>query len=127
MQSENAKFPTSCIGAMADLWANDGVNQKDLGISLIKTKSSINQMLASLESDGMIVKKDDPNDKRGKLIFLTEKGKNLQTYIESASQSADQNLQEIVSQEDIDTTKRVLGILHNMLLQEATATQKQTS
>jgi len=120
MTSEDIHFPASCIGVLADLWATDGVNQRDLGISLIKNKSSINKMLSALQADGMIIKQDDPSDKRGKLIYLTEKGKQMQSYIEQASRQLDEKLLSEVSEEDLKTTKRVLGRYYEMLLHDNT-------
>lgn len=127
MESEDITFPSSCIGVLADLWAEDGVNQKDLGISLIKTKSSINKMLAALESDDMIVKKDDPTDKRGKLIFLTEKGRKMQAKIVQASNCCDLEILDKVSPEDLAITKKVLGQYYEMLLQQASTSEKHKS
>ena len=118
MGNQGLQFPSSCIGILADLWATDGVNQKELGSSLIKTKSSINKMLTALESDGMITKANDPNDKRGKLIFLTTRGKAMQNEIESASTCCDQQILERVSESDLKTTKRVLSQYYEMLLQQ---------
>lgn len=118
MENQGLQFPSSCIGILADLWAADGVNQKDLGSSLIKTKSSINKMLTALESDGMITKANDPNDKRGKLIFLTSRGKDMRKEIESASTCCDQHILEKVSVADLKTTKRVLAQYYEMLLQQ---------
>jgi len=127
MESEDIHFPSSCIGVLADLWAEDGVNQKDLGISLIKTKSSINKMLAALEADGMITKKEDPNDKRGKLIYLTDKGKEMQNLIVQASSCCDLKVLESISEEDLITTKRVLGQYYEMLLNQASTSDNHTS
>ena len=127
MDSEDIHFPSSCIGVLADLWAKDGVNQKDLGISLIKTKSSINKMLAALEADGMITKEDDPSDKRGKLIFLTTKGRKTQNVIVEASNCCDQQLLENISTQDLETTKRVLGQYYEMLLQQASTSENYKS
>ena len=127
MDSEDIHFPSSCIGVLADLWAEDGVNQKDLGSSLIKTKSSINKMLAALEADGMITKEDDPNDKRGKLIFLTSKGRKMQNIIVEASDCCDLKIIETISKEDLETTKRVLGQYYEMLLQQASTSENHKS
>lgn len=119
MEAKGLQFPTSCIGILADLWANDGVNQKELGSSLIKTKSSINKMLTALESDGMITKENDPNDKRGKLIFLTKKGRAMQQEIESASTCCDENILDSITESELKTTKRVLAKYYEMLLKQA--------
>lgn len=118
IEDQGLKFPSSCIGILADLWATDGVNQTELGSSLIKTKSSINKMLTALESDGLITKENDPNDKRGKLIFLTARGKAMQNEIESASTCCDQQILEEVSESDLKITKRVLAKYYERLLQQ---------
>lgn len=127
MENEDIHAPSSCIGVLADLWAKDGINQKDLGISLIKTKSSINKMLAALVTDGMITKEDDPNDKRGKLIYLTTKGRRMQNHIEKASTCCDLKIIEDVSKEDLETTKRVLGQYYEMLLDQASTSENNKS
>ena len=115
MVRDGHHFPGSCIGVLADLWAKDGVNQKDLGMSLIKTKSSINKMLKALQHDGLITKTDDPNDGRGKLIFLTEKGRKMQCLIEDKGCQLEEMLKEDSSAEEIATTKRVLARMYEKL------------
>ena len=107
-QEERPQFPPSCIGILADLWSKDGVNQKDLGTALVKTKSSINKMLTALENEGFIIKKEDPKDGRGKLIYLTEKGKEMQFTIESKSKEMEEMLLGDCSSEEIKTAKMVL-------------------
>jgi DNA-binding MarR family transcriptional regulator len=117
-------FPTSCIGILADLWAGDGINQKELGVSLIKTKSSINKMLSALEDANMIRKENDPHDKRGKLIYLTEQGKEMQTRIEKASLECDEMMKGEISKEEIEITKKVLSKYYERLLKEAAIIEK---
>lgn len=113
--------PISCIGILADLWSKDGVMQKDLGSSLIKTKSSINKMLEALEKEGLIVKKDNPEDKRGKLIFLTSEGKKLQASIEKHVDSCEELIKNKVSEKDLATTKKVLAQYYELLINETKA------
>lgn len=105
-------FPASCVGILADLWSRDGVNQKDLGISLVKTKSSINKMLTALENEDFITKEDDPNDGRGKLIFLTKKGKEMQFIIEKRGREMDEMLLSDCSEEEIKIAKKVLSKMY---------------
>jgi DNA-binding MarR family transcriptional regulator len=124
LAESNIHFPTSCIGILADLWAGDGINQKDLGVSLIKTKSSINKMLAALEDAKMIRKENDPNDKRGKLIYLTQHGKEMQTRIEKASLECDEMMSGEISKEEIEITKKVLSKYYERLLKQAATLEK---
>jgi len=115
MEKDGHHFPVSCIGILADLWSKDGVNQKDLGTSLVKTKSSINKMLAALETEGFIIKKDDPTDGRGKLIFLTDKGKEMQFTIEKKGREMEAMLLNDSSKEEIRIAKEVLTKMYKKL------------
>jgi DNA-binding MarR family transcriptional regulator len=115
MEADGHHFPVSCVGILADLWSKDGLNQKELGTSLVKTKSSINKMLAALEKEGLIVKKDDPKDGRGKLIFLTEKGKEMQFIIEDKGREMEAMLLSDCTKEEVTTTKKVLTKIYKKL------------
>ena len=115
MEEEGYNFPVSCIGILADLWSKDGVNQKDLGISLVKTKSSINKMLNALEKEEFIVKKNDPNDGRGKLIFLTDKGRAMQYEIQKKGKEMEAILLSECTKEEIKIAKSVLTKMYKNL------------
>lgn len=108
LKEQGYDMPTSCIGLLADLWKKDGVTQKELGISLIKTKSSIAKMLSQLEEFELIVKKDDQSDKRNKLIFVTKKGKELQKVVFNRAEQLEADLLAEFSKQDITTAKKVL-------------------
>lgn len=115
VEAKGHHFPTSCVGILADLWSKDGVTQKELGMSLIKNKSSITKMLIDLEEGGLIYKADHPTDKRNKLIYLTPEGKQMQQIIETADRQTEADLLQGVDPADIATTKRVLSILYENL------------
>lgn len=112
MKEMGYNMPNSCIGILADLWNGDGINQKDLGVSLIKTKSSITKMLEALEQEGLIIKKNAAEDKRNKLIFLTSRGKQLQLKVEKMSKIMEETLLQEVPLEEIEITKKVLKTLY---------------
>jgi DNA-binding MarR family transcriptional regulator len=126
MAEDGHHFPVSCIGILADLWSKDGVNQKDLGISLVKTKSSINKMLTALENEGFITKKEDPNDGRGKLIFLTEKGKDMQFIIEKKGKEMEEMLLSDCTAEEVKIAKKVLSKMYKKLYKKVDSKIKST-
>ena len=111
-------FPPSCIGILADLWLKDGVNQKELGVSLVKTKSSITKMMEQLESAGLIERKIDETDARNKLIFVTAKGNTLKKRLEKARLMHDEKLLTDFTAEEIAITKKVLKGLYLQLTSE---------
>jgi len=108
LKSEGYDFPTSCIGILADLWSKDGVQQKDLEISLVKNKSTINKMISYLIDEKLIVKKEDIKDKRVRYIHLTKKGKSLQNIVRKHHDRLNEKLLKKFTQEEITFSKKLL-------------------
>jgi DNA-binding MarR family transcriptional regulator len=63
---------------LAYLYRKDGVNQQEIADTMVKDKSSMTYLIDSLVKRGMVTRKEDQQDRRNKLIFLTEKGKRLE-------------------------------------------------
>lgn len=112
------QMPTSCIGVLADLWQKDGVTQKELGASIVKTKSSVTKMLSILESEGLIIKKDDPKDKRNRLIYLTQEGHNFRKKLVHKSGHVEKKMLQDVPEEEIQIAKNILKQLYQNLSAE---------
>jgi len=72
-------------------------------------------MLTALENEGFIVKKEDPNDGRGKLIFLTEKGREMQYVIEKKGKEMEAMLLGDCSAEEVKIAKEVLTKMYKKL------------
>ncbi len=119
IESKGYSFVPSCIGILAELWGQDGINQKDLSISLYKSKSTINKMLLALERDGLIKRVDEEADKRYKRIFLTKKGKQFKKAIEQESLEMEKKLKKKFSLEQIQITKDVFREMMEILSTES--------
>lgn len=61
------------------LYDEDGINQNALSNSIHLDKANITRALNKLSDQGFIVKIQDREDKRAKLIFLTEKAHQMKT------------------------------------------------
>lgn len=118
LREQGYHFPVSCLGIMADLWAQDGVTQKELGMSLIKTKSSITKMLDALVKENLIYKVDHPEDKRNKLIYLTPKGRAFRDIVTKKGMLSEKILLSNSTEKEIQTSKMVLKTLYHNLSQE---------
>jgi MarR family transcriptional regulator, organic hydroperoxide resistance regulator len=57
------------------LWEEEGVHVKELAHQLCLDSSSLTGHLDRLERVGLVVRQDDPDDRRAVRIFLTEKGR----------------------------------------------------
>lgn len=55
----------------------DGINQEKLSEEVFIDKAMTARAMKKLENEGYIIRETDKNDKRSKLIYLTDKGKEV--------------------------------------------------
>ncbi len=60
-----------------DVRDHEGTSVKDIGIRIELDSSAITGLIDRLEKEDLVERKDDPNDRRGTKIFLTDKGRDL--------------------------------------------------
>ncbi len=63
------------------LWEKDGQNGHLIGERLLLDGATITGIIDRLEQNGFIERRIDPNDRRNKLVFLTERGKSLEVEL----------------------------------------------
>jgi len=71
------------------LFHKEGINQEELSNSLGVDKTTITRTLKKMQSSNLIEKKNNPNDKRAHLIYLTDKSRNLQSYLNQLKSEID--------------------------------------
>ncbi|MCE0555926.1 MarR family transcriptional regulator [Motilimonas sp. E26] len=69
--------------AMLVLWANNGINVKDMGAKLHLDSGTLTPLLKRLETKGLLDRKRGLTDERVREIWLTEAGKTLKTQAKS--------------------------------------------
>jgi DNA-binding MarR family transcriptional regulator len=79
---------------------------------MIKTKSSVTKMLEALEKASLIEKRDDPSDKRNKLIYLTERGYELKDMVQEKNATFQKEILEKHTKEELETAKIVLKTIY---------------
>ena len=62
---------------LLELWASDGLTQKELVDRLDVEQATIANTLARMQRDGLIKRKPHPMDGRSQSIYLTQKAKDL--------------------------------------------------
>jgi DNA-binding MarR family transcriptional regulator len=83
------------------LWEQEGVNVKDLAKQLCLDSSSLTGHLDRMERVALVVRQDDPDDRRAVRVFLTEKGRHLQEQLEPIGHELKETLQRGVPPEMI--------------------------
>ena len=71
-------------------------------------KQSMTQTVEELEKLGYVERRPDPGDKRGKLVFLTERGKKVSPIARAAGKLVDQHWAELTSVEEIEALREAL-------------------
>jgi DNA-binding MarR family transcriptional regulator len=94
------------FGAMFHIFHSGGCGVSDIGNDLGVTNSAASQMLERLVQTRLISRSEDPSDRRGKLLVLTDKGREIlvkgslanQMWLEDISHSMTPEEQEQVRQ-----------------------------
>ena len=76
IQKEN--LTTAQYSILQQLWKTDGVKFKTLADECCCSQSTITGIVDTMEKKKIVVRKDHPEDRRIKLVMLTEKGKALE-------------------------------------------------
>jgi MarR family transcriptional regulator, organic hydroperoxide resistance regulator len=66
------------FSVLALLFYKDGINQQEISARLNRDKTTIARIISNMERDRMIVRMTDKTDTRGRLVFLTRKGRTIQ-------------------------------------------------
>lgn len=77
--------------------------------------SSMTGLLDRLEKKELIVRKPNPDDRRGVLIFLTHKGIEARDTIKSLVEELDRKLRAELSSEEIKVFRRVISIINKQI------------
>lgn len=94
------------------LWDKDGVNQQVLADCLHKDKATLTYLLDSLCKKGFVKRKEDPKDRRNKLIFLTEKGTQIQDRVLPLMKNLLENASKDISADQLDAALHLLKKVH---------------
>lgn len=70
------------FGTLAFLWKNNGISQVQLGTLMMKDRTTIGGIIDRLEKEGLVLRQDDPADRRTHLVFLTSRGADLKMELE---------------------------------------------
>ena len=72
-------------------------------------KSNITKLVDRLEADGLVARRDDPDDRRGVLAEITAEGRRLQAEGERLIEEAERSLTRELAAEDVAALRRILG------------------
>lgn len=105
------------IQVMRCLYRKDAVNQQELANLTYKDKSSLSYLLNNMEKRDLISRVENHNDKRSKLIVLTQEGKALHKKIKQLFDALYRRVEEATDKKKlqfcIDYMKELSGLISN--------------
>lgn len=69
------------LEVMTALWKQDGINQQEIADQTLKDKSSMTYLIDNLVKRKLVQRIEDENDRRNKLIYITEEARELNKVI----------------------------------------------
>ena len=100
---------------VAHLWEKDGRQQQELADCIFKDKGTVARAINNLQKLGLVDRRDNKEDRRYNLIFLTKKGKKLQQKLTPILLEGLAEAGKGIDIEDLSTCKKVLKqIYHNL-------------
>ena len=111
-------FASSHGNILFQLNVNEKMTMGELSEKINRDKSTTTVLVRKLESEGFITGDPDPNDKRSRIIYLTEKGKTFNTTaMELSKQLLDTFYKGFTEKEKEDFVNTLLRIKKNFVEQ----------
>lgn len=92
-----------------------GLPQSKLAMRMGLTKQAVQQLLDELVADGIIEREPDPDDKRGKLIVLTQKGLHALHDANSIKKRIERDYEKLIGSKKLDALMETLDELTTAL------------
>jgi len=126
---EAAKFEsTMATGfALLSIDPEKGTPSTSLGPKMGMEATSLSRTLKMMEERGLIIRKPNPEDGRGVLIFLTDFGKEKRAYSREKVLTFNDTIKNSISKEKLDNFYEVAEIISNMISNKNIYTQKEHS
>lgn len=123
---EAAKFDsTMATGfALLSIDPEKGTPSTSLGPKMGMEATSLSRTLKMMEDRGLIVRRPNPEDGRGVLIFLTEFGREKRAYSREKVLTFNDTIKESVSAEQLKHFYEVAEVINNMISNKIIYNQK---
>lgn len=115
---ENENLQSSYRHLLFHLAHEDGVTQLRLAKLTHLKPPTVSVTLQKMERDGYVVRRQDENDLRQTLVYLTDKGREHNERIWQKIGEIDKKVMEGIAPEDVETVKRVLAQMRNNIFEE---------
>ncbi len=100
---------------LVHLWFKDGMNQQEIADAVFRDKATVARNMHVLEKENLVVRVPDESDKRNNKIYLTHKGKELESKVLPVAFQLKKKAQEGIDPEELEVCNKVLEMIYNNL------------
>lgn len=108
LQEDGLVISSEQFRLMTTLWENDGISQSEISKKIGRNRATTGKMLELLIAKGLIKRKEDANDRRIKVVCVTQKGKELDKAAKNTAHKVISIATKGISNEEVETTKKIL-------------------
>ena len=94
---------------LVHLYRKDGQTQQELSNIAVKDKAAITRLLNVLEKKNIVLRIPDRNDKRSKLVYLTNKAKDFKTELIAVVEDLLDEAKQDISSDEMEQCKTTLN------------------
>ena len=106
------------LQVLSCLWHEQGISQQILAERIAKDKACLTNLMNNLEKKGYVYRKEDPADRRNKLVYLTPEGEEFKEQIRPILDQVYVHAEQVIGIESIKVMlselKGVYDILENV-------------
>lgn len=115
LKRNNIEMTFEMLQIMNCLWHEQGVSQQILAEKTSKDKACLTNLMTNLEKKEWIVRKEDPSDRRNRLVFLTPAGEKINEQIRPLIDRLYEKASEQMDMEQIKSCINQLKKFHEAL------------
>jgi len=105
------------FSVLAMLFYREGLSQQEISDVLGRDKTTVARVISIMERDNMIMRIMNKNDNRGKLIYLTRKGRSIQQKAVGVSGKLYMRALVNLKGSELKTAIKVIGAMTKNLIQ----------
>ena len=114
-QSQSLGLTRAQWSVLAHLNRGDGIQQKTLARSMDITPITLARHLDRLEADSWVERRDDPEDRRAKMVYLTPKAKPMIEKLAGIGRKVRDQALKGIDEAELDTFMHTLSKIKNNL------------
>ena len=109
LKNSNTGITFEMLQVMSCLWNEQGAERT------AKDKACLTSLMSNLERKGYVCRREDPKDRRNKLVYLTDEGEAFHQWIAPTLTAYYERLEEILGTDKLKQTEELLKELQHAI------------